>query len=280
MNLTQHTAILSSGTTVYYANYTKPRAPLVVFIHGFRGTHHGLLPIAEELDYDIVLPDLPGFGESQPLKNDHTITDYVLWLYEFISKIGASRPIILVGHSFGSIVVSHFAAKHGTLITKLVLINPISAPALEGPKALLTPLAALYYTIGGRLPERAGRAWLSLKPVTKLTSIAMRTSKNSTTKRYIDSQHYSYFSRFYSAKILSDIYSTSISHHVGQVARAITTPTLFIVAENDQITDIATQHAVAKDFSSATIRVIPIVGHLVHYETPKQAANYIREFIS
>jgi hypothetical protein len=35
----------------------------------------------------------------------------------------------------------------------VILVNPIGAPALEGPRGVLTRLAVLYYCLGARLPR-------------------------------------------------------------------------------------------------------------------------------
>ena len=116
-------------------------------IHGFRGTHHGLLPIAKQLKgFGIVVPDLPGFGKGAHLKT-YDLTSYVSWLHRFIQRLQLDEPPILLGHSFGSIICAAYAKQYSTSIEELVLVNPIGAPALEGPKKVLTRLAIFYYTI-------------------------------------------------------------------------------------------------------------------------------------
>ena len=73
-------------------------------IHGFRGTHHGLLLIAKYLKgFNIIIPDLPGFGRGAKLKK-YDLDSYVEWLHAYIQKQKLSRPPVLMGHSFGSII--------------------------------------------------------------------------------------------------------------------------------------------------------------------------------
>ena len=57
----------------------------IVAVHGFRGDHHGLLPIVARLNgYRIVTPDLPGFGASSRFdRGAHDIAGYAAWLTEF-----------------------------------------------------------------------------------------------------------------------------------------------------------------------------------------------------
>jgi hypothetical protein len=60
------------------------------------------------------------------------------------------------GHSFGRSSSPRPAA--GLHTPRVILVNPIGAPALEGPRGVLTRLAVLYYRLGARLPQRLGDA--------------------------------------------------------------------------------------------------------------------------
>ena len=269
------------GTTTTYWEYNPDKPTTLFLIHGFRGTHHGLLKIVEQLpEYRLIVPDLPGFGVSEALLSGHSIDDYVEWLYQFRQIVDPALPSsYIVGHSFGSIVASHYAALHPSTASKLTLINPIGAPALEGEQRFLTQLAILYYWLGRKLPARAARAWISLKPITKITSITMRKTKDRQVRKFIDEQHYAHFSTFANPTQLSEAFKTSVSHDVSQVAEHLTMPTLMIVGEKDDITPLTKQHELHAKLSDGELVIIPDVGHLTHYETPDQVASAIRKFI-
>ena len=67
--------------------------PVVIMIHGFRGTHHGLELIAKMLGgYRVIVPELPGFGKSEPFKNEHSIKNYVTWLKDIINDLHKIIP--------------------------------------------------------------------------------------------------------------------------------------------------------------------------------------------
>lgn len=269
------------GTTTSYWEYNPDKPTTLILIHGFRGTHHGLLKIAELLpEYRLIIPDLPGFGVSEALTGGHGIGDYVEWLFQFRQIVDPETPSsYIVGHSFGSIIVSHYASLHPSTVSKLTVINPIGAPALEGEQRLLTQLAILYYWLGRKLPARAARAWISLKPITKITSITMRKTKDRQIRKFIDEQHYTHFSSFANPTQLSEAFKTSVSHDVSQVAEHLTMPTLMIVGEQDVITTLSKQHKLHAKIGEAELVIIPDVGHLTHYETPSQVASAIRKFI-
>ena len=71
----------------------------IIMIHGYRGTHHGLARIAEELgdQYNLIIPDIPGFHKGERL-DDYSLDSYVAWLYRFVTEQKLATPPILLGH--------------------------------------------------------------------------------------------------------------------------------------------------------------------------------------
>lgn len=270
-----------NNITARYWEFGDPAQPTIIMIHGFRGTHHGLQRIIDQLPgYHIIAPDLPGFGDSAPFAGAiHSAENYVEWLHGFIYHFKLTQLPTLLGHSFGSIIASHYAAAHPDTITKLILINPIGAPALEGPKAILTKLAIFYYWLGRQLPEKASHAWLSNPSIVKIMSMSMTKSKDKDMLAYVHDQHLTYFSRFASPKVVAEAFNASVSHDVREVASRITTPTLLIAGDIDDITPLTKQHELAEAIAGSQLVVLKNVGHLIHYETADKAAEVIQKFI-
>ncbi len=255
-----------------------PHKPTIVLIHGFRGTHHGLLLIAKKLQgYRIIIPDLPGFGKGATLEQ-YSLEAYTAWLHRFITAQRLANPPILLGHSFGSIICAAYTQRYPTTISQLILVNPIGAPALEGPKRVLTKLAVLYYKVGAKLPEKIAHRWLAAKPIVRIMSITMTKTTQKGLRTYIHHQHDRYFSRFHNPQALLEAFTTSVSHNVRDFADTIKTPTLLIAGSLDDITPLSDQYVLAKRFPQATLRVIDNVGHLTHYETPEAVAAHIQAF--
>lgn len=250
-------------------------------VHGFRGTHHGLQKIIDKLpDFHIIVPDLPGFGDSMPLAGQtHSLENYVRFLDKFISKLSLAQPPVLLGHSFGSIVASHFAAQFPEHISKLILVNPIGAPALAGPRAILTRLAIMYYWLGRKLPRGAAHKWLANPLIVKIMSVTMAKTTDKQLLRYIHEQHLQHFSTFANPKVVAEAFRASVSHDVSQVARTIKVPTLLIAGEKDDITPLEKQQVLAGKNALFQLKIIPDAGHLIHYETPDLAASLIARFV-
>ncbi|MFS0852162.1 alpha/beta fold hydrolase [Microbacterium sp. 179-I 3D4 NHS] len=266
------------GTTAYWVYGPSEARTTVVAVHGFRGEHHGLEPVLAFLpEVRVIAPDLPGFGETAPLpERRHDLDAYAAWLGEFVDAVAPGA--IVLGHSFGSIVASAAVAR-GLRTPRLILINPIGAPALEGPKGVMTRLAVFYYAMGARLPARMGTALLRNRLIVRVMSITMAKTRDPQLRRFIHDQHDTYFSRFSDRDVLRDAFVTSVSHDVRQFARDIDVPTLLIAADRDDITPIEAERALARLFPHAELVEIAEVGHLIHYETPAEAAGAIRRFL-
>lgn len=252
--------------------------PVLIMIHGFRGTHHGLQPIANHLrGFTLHIPDLPGFGKGDTLP-EYTLDAYISWLHSYIQKVSGTQKPILLGHSFGSIVAAAYAAQYPDTIEQLILVNPIGAPALEGPRGILTKLALGYYHVGRLLPKNIGKKWLSSRTVVMIMSVTMAKTKDKALRAFIHSEHKAHFSTFHDATSVTQGFQTSVSHDVSQFAAAITVPTLLIVGDQDDITPLTKQKLLHRSMKDAELFVIENAGHLTHYETPDQVASAIQDF--
>jgi pimeloyl-ACP methyl ester carboxylesterase len=268
------------GATTAYWEYGDPgAATTIVAVHGFRGEHHGLEPVVAHLEgFRVISPDLPGFGETPPIPDRrHDLALYVDWLSAFVGR--AAPGAVILGHSFGSIV-SAAAVADGLATPSLVLVNPIGAPALEGPRGILTRLAVFYYWAGARLPAPLGDALLRNRLVVRGMSVAMVKTRDRGLRRFVHEQHDAYFSRFADRDVLHDAFLTSVSNDVRAFAPRIAARTLLVAAQKDDITPIEAERTLATLFADAQLVEIDDVGHLIHYETPAVAAGAIRRFLS
>ncbi|HMH69976.1 MAG TPA: alpha/beta hydrolase [Candidatus Saccharimonadales bacterium] len=277
----KHTLQLSNNTSVSYWEYNPGKKQVIVMVHGFRGTHHGLEKIVEALPmYRIIVPDLPGFGESPAFADQpHSLESYVTFLDDFIAALGLHASPVLLGHSFGSIIASHFAAEHTEAIDKLILVNPISAPALQGPRGVMTRLAIMYYWLGRTLPPAASKPWLANKAIVKVMSKTMAKTKDPAMLEFIHDQHLRHFSTFASPQVVAEAFRASVTSDVTETVHKLNVETLLIVGDKDDITPLEKQQDLAKKIPGATLVTLQNVGHLIHYEKPAEAATAIQAFL-
>ncbi len=107
--------------------------PAVVMLHGWGASAKLMLPLAERLaplGYQVFVPDLPGFGESDPPPAGWTVFDYTNFVLGYLAANHLDR-VFLIGHSFGGRLGLVLGADHGERISKMALIDSagIRAPA-------------------------------------------------------------------------------------------------------------------------------------------------------
>ena len=273
--------ILGSITTFWKYPSNNPKAKSIVFVHGYRGNHRGLEAIAGALaDFNIYIPDLPGFGKSQPLNLEHSIQNYSDWLSDFLVALNLEERPILLGHSFGSIICSDYAAQHDA-IEFLILENPVSAPALKGQNAPLTRIAQGFFAIADGLPLSVGEKLLKSWPMVRGMSILMTKTRNLELRQWVHKQHDENFNDFASRQVVIEGYRASISNDVSDYAEQFRVPTLLIIGDRDDITSPKKQYEMAKKIRCVhSISHHMGVGHLTHYEIPKAVAEDIRTFVN
>lgn len=82
----------------------------VILLHGFGFSHKIWYQIAESLknDFMLILPDIPGSGESERLiKENVSLSDYAAVINNIIAQEKITEPII-IGHSMGGYIMMAF----------------------------------------------------------------------------------------------------------------------------------------------------------------------------
>jgi 3-oxoadipate enol-lactonase len=152
-----HYHTTKNDTKVHYELQGSANGPLIILLHGLGGSTRTFKPLLPHLyqTHQTLAVDFEGFGEtpltiaSVPL----SIERYVADLDDLISHVQRDRiceeqdpgihSIIIIGHSLGSVVALHYAAKHISAIAGLVLLGVgRSASHIPAVKERMLALAA------------------------------------------------------------------------------------------------------------------------------------------
>ena len=95
----------------------------MVLLHGYPLDHHlwdGIVPLLEE-EFDLILPDLRGFGESTTVDSFYAMEDFASDIAGLLDNLGIPKAVI-VGHSMGGYISLAFARVYPERVSGLGLV--------------------------------------------------------------------------------------------------------------------------------------------------------------
>ena len=75
--------------------------------------------------------DRAGLGWSEPSENQSTLRNKVNDLRDVVQAVGSGQPLILVGHSFGSMITRLYAQQYPENVRALILVDPANEHMAE-----------------------------------------------------------------------------------------------------------------------------------------------------
>lgn len=100
--------------------------PAVVLLHGPGGNAAHWLRVIPGLvgSHRVIVPDLPGQGDSAIVRGTLDADHVLAWLGELIERTCAAPPA-LVGYALGGAIAARFAARDGEAVGRLVLVDAL-----------------------------------------------------------------------------------------------------------------------------------------------------------
>ncbi len=123
--------------------------PPLLLLHDFLMDHRAWEGVAPGLagDFRVVMPDLPGFGESEkppPARFDYGIEAFADCVTDLIAALGLGRAHV-VGHGMSGAIALALAAERPEVIDRVVLVAPLVYPQARGGLLRVPVLGGLVF---------------------------------------------------------------------------------------------------------------------------------------
>lgn len=265
--------ITINGSRIKYWVYNPGLKPTILVVHGFRGNHKALARFARHFrHWRVILPDLPGYGVSEPLRRKHTLRNFAFFLKAFAERLRLT-DFTLWGHSYGGSVCIEYAAMRPRNLKLLVLVSPAVAAG-----GVLAKLGTWYYRAAPLLPKQWQRAWLASPLVDRLSGELLVKNVSRGRKREMLAA-----GRRNLQEIRPDVVMESSLSYLGtdliKMAGRIQVKTLIIAGRLDRVVPLPRIGKLASRIPSSAVVVLPKRGHLAPIEEPVHVATLIEDFL-
>lgn len=122
--MSDHTlTVLTRIGPIAYIESGNPAGTPILFLHGVFFDHRMWNGIVAQLqDYRCFALDMPSHGDSKGVNTNWNLNDSVHAVIDFLEKKDL-KGVLLVGHSWGSMVSIRLAADNASRVGKLILFN-------------------------------------------------------------------------------------------------------------------------------------------------------------
>lgn len=236
-------------TDVNYIRYGKKDGKSIIYLHGWGQNIEMMKPVADPFQdkFDIVIIDLPGYGQSLEPKYAWTVYDYVDFLKEFLEKLKIEKPI-LVGHSFGGKISLLYASKYE--VEKLILF-------------------------GSPYKQEITKMSLKTKTLKALKKVPVINKFEDFAKKHIGSIDYRNAS-----KIMREILVLTVNLDITEEVKKIKAPTFIIWGSLDEAVDVERAYELEKLIPDAGLVVYDNCTHYAYLENLNQTINIMDSFLN
>lgn len=252
-----------SGSSIYVEDAGK--GPVVLAIHGLGGGAYFFRALAPALRdrYRLMAVDLPGTGRSTSI-DPFSAETWVRDLHQLV-RLASDDPVVVVGHSLGTILALRMYAADPGRIKGLVFVGGLPEVRTAVRERLEARDAAI--RVGGLSGWGAKVAPGVFAPET----LTRRPELVGLFERVFDSQPAEVYLR-----TLRVLLQTSATRVVGTVR----VPCVAITGADDQYAPPDVVEAFVRQVPGApTTVVLPSCGHLPFFESPEEFGRAVRDFL-
>ncbi|QCO06562.1 alpha/beta fold hydrolase [Azospirillum argentinense] len=235
----------------------------VLLVHGLGGTSNVFGPQVGVLSrfFQCIRPDLPGSGRS-PADGPLTIAGLADVVEGVMDERGLDR-VHLVGHSLGTIVCQHVAARRPNRVRSLALIGPLHAPP-DAARPVIRDRAAK-----ARAEGMVGIADAIVQAGTSADTKANRPEVAALVREILMRQDPEGYARTCEALAAAE---------PADVAR-IACPTLLVTGDEDGTAPPTAVRALHRKIAGSSLRILDRCGHWTTFERPAEVNEALVNFL-
>ena len=258
--------------------YVLGRGDPVVLLHGLGGTKITWLPLLAPLSqrYRVLVPDLPGHGESSKPKADYSARFYAHAVRQFLDAAEIDEAAI-VGNSLGGRIAIELALRSPNRVSGLALLDP-SLPGLRWRYVL--GFTRVFPTEWGGIPFPLREQWMA-RAIRRLFADPGKLPEQTFDAAAAE------FIRVYRSPEARMAFFSSLRHIVSEPQepffgslRRIKQPSLVVFGEEDKLVPPRLGARLAEHLPNSEFMVIPNVGHVPQYEAPEVTRDAVLGFLS
>lgn len=208
--------------------------------------------------YHVVVPDLPGFGQTPQPPHPWSLKEYSAFVDELARLLGFEQ-FTLAGHSFGGRIAIDYAIRHPERLRSLILCD---TAGITRRKKLKTKIF-LVLTKGGNLI-------FSLPPLFLLKPLVIKVWY-----RVAGEKDY-----YRASPLMRKIMKKVMDENIRPYLPHITQPTLILWGEDDMATPVSDALIIHQSIPLTHLHIFPGVGHAIQIKEPQNVAKQIIHFLN
>lgn len=259
---------LPNGLSMYYETHGKSNSSkTLIFIGGLSQSSiswKGFLPLLQN-DYQIILLDLIFQGQSDSDEKHRSFEQHAEDVKNLVEHLSPKNPY-LIGISYGGAVLQRILVNHPNLAQKAVIMASFAHKPSMFDAWGLSWLRSL--NLGGyelmldvMLPAVLGKSYFE-NPIIPID--VMKTARKDLFPK--------------KDNLLKLMQATAESGDYRRQLKAVNTPTLVMVGEEDILCTPSINKAIADAIPNSEFHLIPKVGHTLNLEAIPQSVELIKEF--
>lgn len=232
-----------------------------LILHGWRSSSNSWISVQKILaikGFKIIIPDFPGFGNSETPKNPWSVDDYIEWLKDFIEETKINTPVFLLGHSFGGRVAIKFSVKYPeTIKSQILLASAGIKPELNSKQRIFSRMA------------KVGNFIFSKKP--------LRSFKNQGENIFYYVIRQTDYLKV--NKTMRETMKKILAEDLSGFLIKIKQKTLIIWGKKDKLVPVMYAYMMKEKILNSKLIILPDSGHSPHLDNTEKLAEIITDFL-